>query len=493
MNSPKISVIIPAYNHEKYVGEAVHSVLEQHMTDFELIIVNDGSRDRSEQVILSIQDRRIRYFTQNNQGAHNTINRGIGLARGEYVSILNSDDAYYPERLGECLKTLEKNASLHAVFSHVEFIDETGKHIKYRRGAEPHRSEISLRKDGFLFPDLLGGNFLVSTSNLFCRKSVFEHIALFSNLRYAHDYEFFLRLCYHFKVRMIDSPLLKYRIHNANTIRENEAETNFEVGIVLSEFLLNHDIRKFFPDDDVYALMAKFFNSVNPLGPEKMMMTLLLFGTKCNIGDDFFRLLAEDTENPFRKICTDYLRNHIDAWQDAQLAWKKWHESNQQLIRANRKISEKEEDAKKWWLNAREGWEKWHETNRRLVLSEKRLESSENKDPECHPDLQQTLEKCDALRKRLAETEKHLAETAEEAKKWWLSSQEGWKKWHETNHRLIETENRLVEKEKEAKKWWLNSQAEREKRSEANRRLAETEEKLAQLEKEKAKSSDQAS
>ena len=122
MNPPKISVVIPAYNHEKYVEEAICSVLDQSVRDFELIIVNDGSPDHSEEVILGIRDERIRYFSQSNQGAHKAINRGIGLARGEFVSILNSDDAYHPERLGECLGILE-DASVHAVFSHAEFVD----------------------------------------------------------------------------------------------------------------------------------------------------------------------------------------------------------------------------------------------------------------------------------------------------------------------------------------------------------------------------------
>ena len=97
--SPLISVIIPAYNHERFIGAAIESVINQSLTDFELIIVNDGSTDGTEDVVKKYDDSRLRYFYQENQDAYNTINRGISLARGQYISILNSDDIYTIDRL----------------------------------------------------------------------------------------------------------------------------------------------------------------------------------------------------------------------------------------------------------------------------------------------------------------------------------------------------------------------------------------------------------
>ena len=75
----KISVIIPLYNHEKYIKEAINSVLEQSVSDFELIIINDGSTDNSEGVVKAIKDDRIKYFYQENQVSYNTIDRGFQL------------------------------------------------------------------------------------------------------------------------------------------------------------------------------------------------------------------------------------------------------------------------------------------------------------------------------------------------------------------------------------------------------------------------------
>jgi glycosyltransferase involved in cell wall biosynthesis len=91
MKRVTVTIVIPAYNHEKYVGEAIRSVLDQTFTDFELIIINDGSPDHTEEEILKFKDGRIRYFSQENQGLSATLNRGIELARGEYFNFLPSD------------------------------------------------------------------------------------------------------------------------------------------------------------------------------------------------------------------------------------------------------------------------------------------------------------------------------------------------------------------------------------------------------------------
>ena len=374
MNNPKISVIIPLYNHEKYINETVCSVLEQTVSDFELIIINDGSIDRSEEIVKQIKDERIKYYYQENKGAHNTINRGIKLAKGEYISILNSDDVYYTNRFEEFLKILDVDSNINAVFSHIELIDDQGNHIRYKKGAEDnwanHNLETSFKNEDNIILDLLAGCFLVTTSNLFCRKSVFRDIGFFFNLRYSHDYEFFLRLCYHTKVHIKEAPLLKYRIHSSNTIRENEPAVSFEIGLILSNFFLNYDLQKVFSDNNIYTTMLKFFNSINTYNSDRMIMILVLFGLKYNIGGSFLGVLTENSENPFRTACIDYLTDYIDVWQDSQKAWKKWTETNDRLTEADKKLSETANEAKKWRR-------KWTETNEGLIETEKKLQGTE--------------------------------------------------------------------------------------------------------------------
>ena len=95
---PKVTVVIPVYNREKYVGIAVDSILSQTFPDFELLVIDDGSIDRSIDVVLSYSDPRIRLVRNNtNLGVATTRNKGIQLARGEYLSFLDSDDWAFPE------------------------------------------------------------------------------------------------------------------------------------------------------------------------------------------------------------------------------------------------------------------------------------------------------------------------------------------------------------------------------------------------------------
>lgn len=340
-HNPKISVIIPLYNHEKYIREAIDSVIGQSFDDFELIVINDGSTDTSEDIVKGFNDSRIAYFYQENQGAPHTINRGVKLARGEYISILNSDDAYDKNRLEKAIKILESDHSVFAVFSYVELIDEEGKSIRIKRGAEENwlglSPDNSFKEYQDIILDLLAGNFLHTTSNLICRRSVFDRVGYFSNLRYTHDYEFFLKLCSNFKVYIIPEPLVQYRFHSLNTLNTDYATSNFETGIVLANFILNNELPMMFENNDQkYQIMTRFFNSMNTFGADKMIMTLLLFGLKYQMKDELFRVLTEEADNPFRKNCIERLRKFYDmssiktalAWQEGQteLWWRKAEE-----------------------------------------------------------------------------------------------------------------------------------------------------------------------
>ncbi len=124
-NNPLISVIMPAYNHQAYVGVAIESVLTQTFSDFEFIIVNDGSTDATLQVINGYKDDRLKIVDQKNQDAFNAINKGVMQASGKYISILNSDDVYHPERLAVLYRLASSNGFCFA-FTGVNYIDSKG-------------------------------------------------------------------------------------------------------------------------------------------------------------------------------------------------------------------------------------------------------------------------------------------------------------------------------------------------------------------------------
>lgn len=225
MSSPLISVVIPAYNHEKFIGAAIESVLNQTVADFELIIVDDGSTDNTAQVIKSYSDSRITYYHQENQDAFNTINRGMSMAKGEYVSILNSDDVYTVDRFEKILNHFDKTDS-ECVITDVIPISDAGVEFtdpEFGWNQWHQKNRTFYKKSGDIYTAFLKGNFMVTTSNLFMTTEAMKRVGKFCSLRYLHDYDYIFRmmLAHPGKVSyMFDEKLVYYRIHDGNTLGE---------------------------------------------------------------------------------------------------------------------------------------------------------------------------------------------------------------------------------------------------------------------------------
>ena len=220
-----ISVIIPAYNHEGFIAAAIDSVLEQSWEDLELIVIDDGSTDRTGEIVQSYDDRRLSYYYQENQDAFNTINRGLGMAKGDYIAILNSDDIYTTDRL-EKMIAAQRQSGAACLFSDVIPVSDTGEEFSdpefgWNIWHRKNRDWYFECKD--LYTAFLKGNFMVTTSNLFMTAGAVQKVGRFSSLRYLHDYDFIFRmmLAYPGGVRYLDSEkLLYYRIHSGNTLGE---------------------------------------------------------------------------------------------------------------------------------------------------------------------------------------------------------------------------------------------------------------------------------
>jgi len=221
----KVSVIIPAYNHERFIGAAIDSVLHQTYQDFELIVINDGSTDRTGEIIQSYRDGRIIYRYQENQDAYNTINRGLSMVSGDYVAILNSDDVYSPTRL-ERLVAEQQATDAQCLFTDVVPISDEGEEFTdpaFGWNVWHQKNRAFHRECGDLYVGFLKGNFMVTTSNLFLTASAAEKVGKFCSLRYLHDYDYIFRvmLAYPGKVRYLaEEKLLYYRIHSGNTLGE---------------------------------------------------------------------------------------------------------------------------------------------------------------------------------------------------------------------------------------------------------------------------------
>ncbi|MEZ5534905.1 MAG: glycosyltransferase [Thiolinea sp.] len=226
---PKVSVIVPAYNHAEWIGQALESVFGQSLTEWELIIIDDASADQTwkkiQAAVRSRDQGKITLIRHTiNQGAATTINEGLSLARGQYIAILNSDDAWPKTRLAHLYQHAQQQ-KLDFVATGVTLWD---KHSRLKNATETDWLSWyqGLYKDwkqhGDFLRTLLRGNFLITTSNFFFRRNVYERMGGFADLRYVHDYEFVLR-AYNLGLKiecLWDEALLYYRLHDSNTIRE---------------------------------------------------------------------------------------------------------------------------------------------------------------------------------------------------------------------------------------------------------------------------------
>lgn len=242
MTKPLISVIIPAYNHEQFIGPTIESVLHQTWAQWELIVIDDGSTDGTASVTQSYNDPRIHYYYQKNQDAYNALNHGLQLVKGEFIAILNSDDLYHPSRLEHLVEFCQKS-KLEACFSDVTPINELGTKITpdhfWHTWHERNRKVYFDSHD--LFTAFLRGNLMVSTSNLFMTTKAMRQVGSFASLRYLHDYDYIFRLLLSFPgaVGYLDrEELLSYRIHPSNTLKQGAITAREEDRDLIRKYML---------------------------------------------------------------------------------------------------------------------------------------------------------------------------------------------------------------------------------------------------------------
>jgi len=213
MNNPKVSVILPVYNCEKYLQYAIESILDQTFKDFELLILDDGSTDKSSEIAkkYAAKDNRIRYFYHSNMGLAKTLNKGLKLARGVYIARQDADDISHPERLEKQVKYLDGHPEIALVGTSMYQIDEKGKKLYFYKFPTSHNKIIKLLEKGENpFPH----------TSIMIRKSVINMIGGYRELfKKAQDYDLYLRVCERFKVASIPEPLVQVRFHEESISR----------------------------------------------------------------------------------------------------------------------------------------------------------------------------------------------------------------------------------------------------------------------------------
>lgn len=232
---PLVSVLLPAFNHADYVREAVESVLAQTCRDLELLVIDDASTDATWSVLQSCADPRLRLRRHDaNLGSHATLNELLGLARGSFIAIINSDDVFHPGRLAACIETLQATQA-DLVGTDITLIDEAGRPL----AAHWWITAFAGLKQAWADTQdwaaaLMEGNVFMTTANFCFRRSWLDAVGEFENLRYVLDYEWLLRgLTMGRTLAWLDTPLLSYRLHAQNTIAERPLAANLECAAML--------------------------------------------------------------------------------------------------------------------------------------------------------------------------------------------------------------------------------------------------------------------
>ncbi|MDO9196985.1 glycosyltransferase [Rhodoferax sp.] len=199
---PLVSVVMPVFNVERYVSASIQSILNQSLTDWELILIDDASPDASADVIAKFTDRRMRYIRhENNLGLAEARNTGIRAAQGDYIAFLDSDDLALPDRLAEQSKFLQRNPRVGLVGTWAELVDENGGKNGYRSNPYP---------DNLLGPLLVFRNTFIASS-LLIRRTALPADLLRSML--AEDYDFVSRIADTWDIAVLPKYLVQYRIN----------------------------------------------------------------------------------------------------------------------------------------------------------------------------------------------------------------------------------------------------------------------------------------
>ncbi len=239
MSPPLVSVITPAYNHGRYIGRAIDSILGQTYPNWELIIVDDGSTDNTAEVVKAYDDSRITYVYQENQGVRKlagTINKGLWKSKGEFVTMFGSDDTWPPYRL-ETEVPLFEDPAVVLVYGRGFLIDQNDEVIG--EVARPSESvNIENRPVGSALHEMFLSNYVFQPSVL-VRRAALDRLGGYLQPEglLAEDYPTHMALALQGEFRYLDRPLANYRMHAAQMTRNHYLEmAETDVPFVLEFF-----------------------------------------------------------------------------------------------------------------------------------------------------------------------------------------------------------------------------------------------------------------
>lgn len=271
----KVSIVIPVYNAEKYLDECINSALSQTYSDIEVIVVNDGSTDKSTSILNNYKNE-ITIINKKNGGTASALNAGIEKMNGEWFKWLSADDILKPNAvkiLCDEVKNLGKESYLNIFYSNYDVIDEFGEKINIYN--EPNYNNLESFQRNIILLDHFYGN----GDTTLIHKSVFEKCGNFNEtIRLKDDYEFWLRCCliFGYKLHLIPQSLASYRVHK-NQLTKTKFYDSLEQIEQIKDLILNKLSEK---TKTKYLLELKKYQKQKPLDERaRRLIRNLMFKT----------------------------------------------------------------------------------------------------------------------------------------------------------------------------------------------------------------------
>lgn len=226
---PKVSIIMPVYNGERYVVDAIESALTQAYTNFEVVIIDDGSQDNSAEIIRPyLSDPRVRYIEQGNQGVAAARNAALSIARGEYVGFLDQDDLWSPNKLARQVVYMQAHPECAMVHARQAYIDDTGNPIL------DYPEDWVRTLEGRCFRDLFIVNG-IAVLTVLMRRDILQRVGGFNpEIPRTDDYELWMRIAHDYPIGFMDEVLAHYRVHGGNTSHDHLKMEIAELGAIES-------------------------------------------------------------------------------------------------------------------------------------------------------------------------------------------------------------------------------------------------------------------
>ena len=274
MTNPMISVVMPVYNGEKYLREAIDSILNQTYTDFEFIILNDGSTDRTEEIILSYDDPRIVYVKNDkNLQIVKTLNKGIALAKGKYIARMDADDISLPERFEKQIGFMEQNLDISVCGSYLRTIGGSQQHL-WTYPISPESIRVAL----VFYSPLAHPSVMIRKKFFHLKKYTIEY-------QNAEDYFLWASCMFTHKFANLPEVLLLYRLHNNQTgthYSNNQLELSNKIRLDLLNQLGLTPTRKEF---EVHEKVSRY-QYVDIYDAEKWLYKIYQHNKKNHLLDD---------------------------------------------------------------------------------------------------------------------------------------------------------------------------------------------------------------